>query len=290
MILFVLLSGCNDGSRLAHYREGGSYVGAGPCASPNGKTILFSSPRSGNGDLYRVDIDGGDTARLTSDPRYECDGTYAPDGKRIAFIGELNNEGSLWIMDANGTGEKKLTKGQGDEGGPSFSADGSAIVFWRTVPELRSQIGVARARELFLINVKNGVETRLTDNQVEDVYPSFSPDNMRLAFTRDGQTWICDRSGKNGKLLGSGFEPSFSPDGKQIVVVAGQYGQQIDLINIDGSNRRTIFSKNTTVSHPVFMPDGLSVLFLEQRDGRGVGFITRMSLDGADVRRISYTW
>ena len=289
-IWLASLAGCpiGDESRLAHYRQGGAYYGGGPSPSPDGQHIVYSSPRSGNGDLYRVNIDGSGTVRLTSDPRYEGEAEYSSDGK-IVFIREDNAEGDVWIMNLDGTGQRQLTKGGGDEGDPTFSPDGSQVVFWRTVPELRCRIGSIRAPELFVIDVDSGAESRLTHNEQEDAFPAISPGGDKVVFAREGRIWTMNRDGTNAKSLGPGWQPRFSPNGEQITFVASRFGREIAVMNVDGSQRRVVFSKNTTVSHPVFLPNGSSVSFLELPGGDGVGSITIVSLDGSVVKRPTST-
>ena len=149
--------------------------------------------------------------------------------------------------------QRPLTVGAGDEGGPRF-ASGQLVVFWRTEPELNVEVGSSNAREVWLINVTTGVESRVTSNKVEDVFPDASPCGKYFSFTKR-RDWIhADRVTSKTTKVGEGSDGTFSPDGKQIAVVAGKFGRRIDTMNIDGSGRQTIYSRNTTVSHPALSP------------------------------------
>ena len=292
VLICCTLIGCprNAGNRIGHYRQGGSYSGGGPAISPDGTFVLFSSPRTGNGDIYRVNFNGTNVLRLTNDVACECDAECSPDGASIAYIREGKGQSQIWIMNADGTGQRQLTSSRGDKGGPKFSPDGSKIVFYRTEPVLENKIGVFRAWELYSVEINTGMETRLTDNQVKDLCPTYSPDGNSLAFTRDDQISTMSLDGTHFQRLGAGWQPVFSPDGKQIAASVGTFSRQIDIINIDGSERRTIYSKNTRVSHPVFMPDGLAILFMEEPKATGVGNIIFAPLDGADVKVVYHTF
>ncbi len=292
VLICCTLTGCprTAGKRVDHYRQGGSYSGGGPAVSPDGTFVLFSSPRTGNGDLYRVNIDGTNVIRLTNDVACECDAECSPDGASIAYIREGNRQSEIWIMNADGTGQRQLTSSRGEKGGPKFSSDGLKIVFYRAESVLESKIGVFKALELYLVEIKTGLETRLTDNQIKDLYPTYSPDGKCLAFTRDDQISTMNWDGTSLRRLGSGWQPAFSPDGNQIVASAGTFSRQIDIMNMDGSERRAIYSRNTRVSHPVFMPDGSAILFLEEPKATGVGNIIFVPLDGTDVKIVYHTF
>jgi Tol biopolymer transport system component len=282
--------GCSGGnsSRLSHYQSGGSFFGGGPSISSDGAWVLFASPRTGNGDIYQVRIDGTGLIRLTTNTEYECDAHWSPDGRAIAYVREVEGQGDIWIMSADGSDQKPLTTKAGDEGGPRFASDNSAV-FWRTDPKLESEVGGIDAREVWLIDINTRRETRVTENKVEDVFPDSSSDGKYLSFTRSSRTWIYDRTASVEREIGDGSYSTFSPDGRRLAAVTGQYGRNIDVLNVDGSERRTIYSKNTTVSHPAFLPDGSGVLFLEEPEGRGVGKIRLTELKDGSTRTIIET-
>jgi len=52
--------------------------------APNGKFMVFDML----GDLYKVDIDGGDAEPLTQDFAWNLHPSISPDGKQVAFISD----------------------------------------------------------------------------------------------------------------------------------------------------------------------------------------------------------
>ena len=60
-----------------------------PCFSPDGKSILFASNRTGNFDLYVMDADGRNLRQLTSDAADERQPCWTPDGN-IYYTREMN--------------------------------------------------------------------------------------------------------------------------------------------------------------------------------------------------------
>src|SRR5438445_201183 len=57
-----------------------------PYWSPDGKHVLCFSNRSGSGDLWVVDPQGGEPKALTTWPSEEADGEWAADSKSIYFL------------------------------------------------------------------------------------------------------------------------------------------------------------------------------------------------------------
>jgi len=105
--------------------------------APDGKSILFSSDRSGHEDLYLLEsADPPDvevvkgtrfkTKRLGDSLEAETGASFSPDGKRIAFI----RSGKLWTMMPDGTNEKVVVN-ETQVFDYDWSPDGKWIVFAR---------------------------------------------------------------------------------------------------------------------------------------------------------------
>lgn len=292
ILVFCILGlrslGVQGGGRGMHYKMGGAFTGAGPSVTVDQLQILFSSPKSGNGDIYRVGKDGDGEVRLTNNTCWEYSPASSPKDGSVVFCIEENGEGHIWLMNSDGTNRRRATVGKGDEGDPRFSRDGDEIIFWREVPELKRAVGPIGAREVFVLTLSTGVEERITKNTIEDSYAELAPDARSCVITRDGQLWLVNRHDKSEACLGSGWEASFSEDGEKLVFVSGRFGREIAVMDINGSNRKIVYAKNTPTSHPVFF-DEETVLFLEAPGGRGVGPIVKARLDGSGAKVIADT-
>ena len=84
-----------------------------PDFSPDGRTLVFTSNRDQQGEIYVMRAGGGGLKRLTRRPGDDWAPDFSPDGKRIAFtqLARSASGGTLWTMNADGTGLRKLTAG-----------------------------------------------------------------------------------------------------------------------------------------------------------------------------------
>ena len=171
--LLVICVGClpSGADSWRHYTRGGDYPARTPSMSPDGTLIVFSSPRSGNGDIYQVNSDGSKPIRLTSDPSFETDPIFSPDGLTVAFARETNGYRHLWLMNRDGTNQKQLTHENLLDDVQSFSPDGSELSFRRgPLPT-----GLGRSAESFAINLRTQRVRKLNG------FVEYSPDGKAIA-------------------------------------------------------------------------------------------------------------
>src|SRR5690606_5475304 len=111
-----------------------------PAFCPDGRSIVSSAISGAASDLYRLDLESGDIARLTDDPYTAIQPAVSPDGRRIAFVTDRGPDtdidrlafGDLRIalLDV-ATGEIELLPlfERGKHIDPHFSPDGESLYF-----------------------------------------------------------------------------------------------------------------------------------------------------------------
>lgn len=122
---------------------------------------------------------------------------------------------------------------------------------------------------IFEYNVTTGEHTQLTEGQVHDSAPVFSPDGENVAFIRDyASIEILDLRTHTRKTIleheGIRSDLRWSPDGEQFAFVADwTHGTpQIYTIKVDGTNATRLTQENFEETCPYWLPDSRQLAFI----------------------------
>jgi Tol biopolymer transport system component len=249
-----------------------------PAFSPDGEQLTFTSrrPADASDEIYVMDArdtdpqdgNGDHLVKTTGDPPRNFQSVYSPDGSRIAFIRNEPNVNSelidseLWVMDADGTNQTRLTDNTVNEIRPAFSPAGEHIAFTRRDPNNRDP--GKRRDDIYLIDVDDKVETRLTSHAAADTTANFSPDGEKIAFasTRDdasGEIYVMNADGSSTVRLTTNETvdefPAFSPDGERIAFSSNRDGDaEIFVMNADGTGQTPLTDNPTADFRPDWGP------------------------------------
>jgi TolB protein len=83
-------------SRLTRTANGDGDVS--PAYSPDGRQIAFSSDRTGNDDVYILDLAGFTLTNLTTTKDRDVEPTFAPDGSALAFVSDRSGATEIWAQ------------------------------------------------------------------------------------------------------------------------------------------------------------------------------------------------
>ncbi len=149
--------------------------------------------------------------------------------------------------------------------------------------------------EIYLMASDGSNRIPLTQNEVNDTWPSWSYDGRRLLFVsqRDGnrEIYLMNADGSEQGNLSRNpapdTSPSLSPDGTRIVFASRRDGNwEIYVMDADGSQQARVTFNEEPDYAPVWSPDGTKIAFVSERDGNGEIYV--MEADGSEERRLTY--
>jgi Tol biopolymer transport system component len=115
--------------------------------SPDGSRIVFTSGRTGNGDLYLYDLELGSLKRMTSREDTDFFPRWSPDGSDIVYTTGGKQSHDIHIIRKAGTLAEEdvvLVKWFFDDVLPSYSPDGKYISFYTTYNRERDPFNTKR--------------------------------------------------------------------------------------------------------------------------------------------------
>ncbi|HMA42118.1 MAG TPA: protein kinase [Gemmatimonadales bacterium] len=110
--------------------------------SPDGRWLYFDSNRSGNADIYRMPVDGGEPEQLTTDPADDFGPDISPDGHWMALYSTRAGNRDIFVMPVDGGEAQHITDDPGEERFPAWSPDGRSLSYTLTGADARDGLYV----------------------------------------------------------------------------------------------------------------------------------------------------
>jgi Tol biopolymer transport system component len=152
--------------------------------SPDGKTILFTRPSHGSGNIYAISVSGGSETALTTGMGISDDPDFSPDGKWIYFNSDRAGGMQIFRMKPDGSAVEQVTFDQRKNWTPHPSPDGKSILILSYAP---SVTGHPADKDVMLriLNVGDGKLRDLVEivgGGGSDNVPNWAPDGGHFAF------------------------------------------------------------------------------------------------------------
>lgn len=143
-----------------------------PIVSPDGRSVLFSSDRSGNLDLWVQNLETGELVQITDDDADDWDPGYTPDGDSIVWSSSRSGNLEVWMMNTDGSGARQVTRTGVNAENPTTTPDGTWIHYANSDP---TQAGLWR------IHPDGSGNERLFEGNIN--VPDTHPDGRWVTFT-----------------------------------------------------------------------------------------------------------
>jgi Tol biopolymer transport system component len=194
----------------------------------DGRSVIYSSNRSGNSQLWQVPAEGGDPRRLRTNACTESQADLSPDGTTLAFLSDCGGSQSLWLMDlVAGTPRLLVRHGRRTVfGNPHWNRDGRRIVF-----SSNQIIG----HQIYVVDVASGDPQRLSGLLSGGCEPRFRPDGRSVVHVSRGHHRPTSRlvetelaSGAQKTLVewpALNYGPVYSPDGTELAFASNLTGK-----------------------------------------------------------------
>ncbi len=183
--------------------------------SPKGDKIVFTSSRSGDLELWIMNIDGSGLKQVTSGLGYDGGAFFSPDGRQLVFrasrpktpeevkeykdllaqglVAPTNME--IYVCDTNGQNLRQVTNLGKANWAPFFHPSGKKIIFSSNHASAKGY-----AFQLYMIDIDGKNLTQITTQSNFNAFPMFSPDGKKLVWssnrnnggTRDTNLFIAD--------------------------------------------------------------------------------------------------
>jgi TolB protein len=183
--------------------------------SPQGDKIVFTSTRSGDLELWTMDIDGSNQKQVTNELGYDGGAFFSPDGKKLVYrasrpvgdsaIAEYKNylaKGlvapttmEIYTCNIDGSDVRQITHLGKANWAPFFHPSGNKIIF-----SSNHHSDKGYNFQLWMINIDGSGLEQITTESMFNAFPMFSPNGKQLVFssnrnnggTRDTNVYIAD--------------------------------------------------------------------------------------------------
>ena len=203
--------------------------------SPDGRRLVYMSNRTGNPEIWLLDLESGEEHRLTDNPAADAPAGWEPDGKSILFLSDRGGAFHAWTLEVEG--------GRIEQVGKGIAAIEGLTIGWAMWAPDGSRIGIVAPDA----NHQAALWTLAKDGKIAG---PFLPGLREVQFCRDGRTVLYVREGKEGSglelraadlesgadaLLYKGWvrELAVAPNGRRISFLLAESHLNLNLFTLD---------------------------------------------------------
>ena len=211
-----------------------------PRWSPDGRSIAYTSYRTGVQDVLISNIFAATMENPTKGVGQNYSPVFSPDGTRLAFVSNRDGNNEIYVVNRDGSELRRLTNNPAIDSTPTWSPNGSQVAFtsdrsgsaqvwvvgadgaglrrisyetyadeatWSSPPfnEIAFAARTGPGFDIKILNIATGETRQITFGEGSNERPTWAPNGRHLAFTstRAGraQIFTVDRDGRNVRQI-----------------------------------------------------------------------------------------
>lgn len=221
-----------------------------PSWAPDGRSIAYTSYRTGLPDILISNIFAGTMDNPTKGIGQNFMPVFSPDGSRIAFMTNRDGNPEIYVINRDGSNLTRLTNNPAIESTPTWSPSGTQIAFTS---------GRSGTPQIYVVNADgSGLRRISTESYADRATWSPAPYNEIAFSARTGPGFdikiLSIATGETRQITfgeGTNESPAWSPNGRHLAFMSTRAGRsQIFTVDRDGRNLRQLTREgNNTTPH-----------------------------------------
>ena len=270
--------------------------------SPDERSIAYVSREGNQRDIWTAGLRGENPVPVTNDVYEDSGPIWHPDGKRIIYNSDRDGTKQICVVNVGGGQPRQITVSETDNSVADISQDGTKILF----------ISSKDDADLWRVPVDGGKESQVTSDIGVEFWPDISTDGHNIVYqairraSTGGKVLNCsifsqnlDRDARVSQVSADGFNPQWSPDGRQIAYLKSEGGRNsLWVSSVDAADARRVTDNGVLfggysllpynrlqTSDFQWSPDGRSLIYGAVR--KGLSNIWQTQVDGSGEKQLT---
>jgi dipeptidyl aminopeptidase/acylaminoacyl peptidase len=257
--------------------------GEGFHVSPDGRNVAFAWDKTGQWQVYLVELQDRKPTRLSSKNESCISPRFSPDGRFLAYAQDFQGDEKfdIFVLNLDSKEERNITPGTDEMIQPfiRWSPDGKMIAM------ASDRSGKFSTYSLPTVG---GKPRLLCDHKYDDFNPDWSSNGRWIMFTsmtkgQDQGVFIVPADGGEARQLGDengpidASMPQWSPDSRRIAFASSSRGMSdIGIYNLADGKVEWLTDSTLECYDPCWSPDGLNLAYRQRHEGDAVMALQRI--------------
>ncbi|WP_223609153.1 S41 family peptidase [Chryseobacterium sp. OSA05B] len=245
-----------------------SYFLSSPSLSPDGKTAYFAY----DGDIWKVDSNGGNASRITALDGEEINPRISPDGKWLAFSSNQYGNYDVYIMPVEGGTIKQLTFHTGKDEIENWGWDSKTLYFTsnrnNNFGSFKTTIEGKTPQKLFnnYFNNTSGIAETPAGEYLFTSSSEAANQIHRKRYKGENNPDILGYNPQTNSFRsytnyeGKDFNPSVDKNGR-IYFISDENNNEYNLYQIENGKKVPLTQFDTSIKKPFVSANGSKVIF-----------------------------